>query len=91
MASGYVCRANRPNTWLLRPMLQREDSPCQPGAVHTWPFASFRCSAVTASLSEQSGHRIELNGSPHAPTHVRVHYTKRQLYAMLAHAIRNAG
>jgi len=30
MASGHVNRANRPNTWLLRPMLQREDSdmPC---------------------------------------------------------------
>jgi hypothetical protein len=37
MASGHVNRANRPNTWLLRPTPQREDSPCQPGAVHTWP------------------------------------------------------
>jgi hypothetical protein len=37
MASGHVNRANRPNTWQLRPTLQREDSPCQPGAVHTWP------------------------------------------------------
>jgi hypothetical protein len=36
MASGHEYRANRPNTWLLRPMLQREDSPCQPGAVHTF-------------------------------------------------------
>ena len=25
MASGHVNRANRPNTWLLRPTLQRED------------------------------------------------------------------
>jgi hypothetical protein len=41
MASGHEYRANRPNTWLLRPMLQSEDSPCQPGAVHTWPIASF--------------------------------------------------
>ena len=39
MASGHEYRANRPNTWLLRPMLQSEDSPCQPGAVHTWPKA----------------------------------------------------
>jgi len=38
MASGHVNRANRPNTWLLRPMLQREDSSCQPGTVHTWPW-----------------------------------------------------
>jgi hypothetical protein len=37
MASGHVYRANRPNTWLLRPILQREDSSCRPGAVHTWP------------------------------------------------------
>jgi hypothetical protein len=42
MASGHVNRANRPNTWLLRPMLQSEDSPCQPGAVHTWPIATYR-------------------------------------------------
>src|SRR4029453_14263653 len=41
MASGHVNRANRPNTWLLRPMLQREDSSCQPGAVHTWPLADM--------------------------------------------------
>src|SRR3974390_1419751 len=37
MASGHEYRANRPNTWLLRPLLQSEDSSCQPGAVHTWP------------------------------------------------------
>ena len=35
----------RPNTWLHRPSLRREDSPCQLGAVHTWPEASFRCLA----------------------------------------------
>jgi hypothetical protein len=33
MASGHVNRANRPNTWLHRPRLRREDSPCQLGAV----------------------------------------------------------
>jgi hypothetical protein len=37
MASGHVNRTNRPNTWLLRPYLLREEIPCQPGAVHTWP------------------------------------------------------
>ena len=42
MASGHEYRANRPNTWLHRPMLQSEDSPCQPGAVHTWPKADLR-------------------------------------------------
>src|SRR5262252_2388727 len=36
MASGHVNRTNRPNTWLHRPSLLREDSSCQPGAVHTW-------------------------------------------------------
>jgi hypothetical protein len=37
MASGHVNRANRPNTWLHRPMLLREKSSCQLGALHTWP------------------------------------------------------
>jgi hypothetical protein len=37
MASGHVNRTQRPNTWLHRPTLRREDSPCQLGAVHTWP------------------------------------------------------
>jgi len=48
MASGHEYRANRPNTWLLRPMLQSEDSSCQPGAVHTWPKADlpFGCTNV---------------------------------------------
>ena len=36
MASGHVNRIKRPNTWLLRPGLRREESPCQRGAVHTW-------------------------------------------------------
>ena len=40
MASGHVNRTDRPNTWLHRPSLRREDSPCQPGAVHTWPEAA---------------------------------------------------
>ena len=39
MASGHVNRTQRPNTWLHRPSLQRENSPCQLGAVHTWPCA----------------------------------------------------
>ena len=42
MASGYVNRINRPNTWLHRPSLRREDSPCQLGAVHTWPKADIK-------------------------------------------------
>ena len=41
MASGHVNRTYRPNTWLHRPSLQREESPCQPGAVHTWHFSDM--------------------------------------------------
>ena len=41
MASGHVNRTQRPNTWLHRPSLRREDSPCQPGAVQTWPIATL--------------------------------------------------
>src|SRR5262249_19373022 len=35
MASGHVSRAERPNTRAHRPILQREKSSCQLGAVHT--------------------------------------------------------
>jgi hypothetical protein len=45
MASGHVNRTQRPNTWLHRPSLRREDSPCQLGAVHTWPITTC-CAAV---------------------------------------------
>jgi hypothetical protein len=41
MASGHVNRTNRPNTWLHRPACGREESPCQPGAVHTWHLADI--------------------------------------------------
>ena len=41
MASGHVSRTQRPNTWLHRPSLRREDSPCQLGAVHTWPVTDL--------------------------------------------------
>jgi hypothetical protein len=41
MASGHVNRTKRPNTWLHRPACGREESPCQPGAVHTWHFATL--------------------------------------------------
>src|SRR5262245_35990650 len=41
MASGHVNRTNRPNTWLHRPSLRREDFPCQLGAVHTWHIADM--------------------------------------------------
>ena len=36
-ASGHVCRINRPDTWLHPTTLhQRQNNPCQQGAVHTW-------------------------------------------------------
>jgi hypothetical protein len=41
MASGHVNRTNRPNTWLHRLTLQRENFPCQLGAVHTWHKADM--------------------------------------------------
>jgi hypothetical protein len=46
MASGHVNRTYRPNTWLHRPSLQREDSPCQLGAVHTWHLAEVHDAAL---------------------------------------------
>jgi len=41
MASGHASRINRPNTWLFRPELRREESPCQHGAVHTWHYPAI--------------------------------------------------
>ena len=49
MASGHVNRTQRPNTWLLRPGLRREESPCQRGAVHTWHWAEVFGTAATQS------------------------------------------
>ena len=57
MASGHVNRTQRPNTWLHRPSLQREDSPCQLGAVHTWHITSIRC---PLSMENQTNSASEL-------------------------------
>src|SRR5215831_6248107 len=56
MASGLVCRANRPNTWLHRPACKREEKPCQLGAVHTWhePVAPNICATRPFSGSPGS-------------------------------------
>ena len=51
MASGHASRINRPNTWLLRPDLRREESPCQHGAVHTWHKADIARDALECPLS----------------------------------------
>ena len=56
MASGHVYRAERPNTWLLRPSLQSEDSSCQPGAVHTWPLADMLSRFCDVCFRGESGH-----------------------------------
>ena len=68
MASGHVNRVNRPNTWLHRPMLQREESPCQPGAVHTWHIAApdvcDGTSAVAKADPDQCLHPAEADVRP---------------------------
>ena len=55
MASGHVNRANRPNTWPLRPTPQSEDSPCQPGAVHTWPISEVVARLIEVRSMGRSG------------------------------------
>jgi len=60
MASGHEYRANRPNTWLHRPMLQSEDSPCQPGAVHTWPLTDMLSRFRDVRFRGRCGHRANL-------------------------------
>jgi hypothetical protein len=53
MASGRVNRTYRPNTWLHRPCLRREDFSCRPGAVHTWRISgSDRLYPITSSTGE---------------------------------------
>jgi len=56
MASGHVNRTQRPNTWLHRPTLRREDSPCQLGAVHTWPEAAVTAAQRSGCNRSKSGH-----------------------------------
>jgi hypothetical protein len=60
MASGHVNRTNRPNTWLHRPSLRREESPCQSGAVHTWHLCDF--TPDDCSL-RRSGLTVEMLGT----------------------------
>ena len=58
MASGHVNRTNRPNTWLHRPACGREESPCQPGAVHTWHFSDLARCLLFVRFQERSGHGL---------------------------------
>ena len=66
-----VSRANMrfvPNTWLHRPSLRREDTPCQLKAVHTWPQGHrilARASAFQAVTAKQ--HRPEICVTPVLP------------------------
>jgi len=56
MASGHVNRTERPNTWQHRPSLRREDSSCQPGAVHTWHEAANLGCPLFGRYRGQNGH-----------------------------------
>src|SRR5258706_1233717 len=55
MASGHVNRIKRPDTWLHRPSLRREDFSCQPGAVHTWRKAAIRENTASQVLNPLHG------------------------------------
>ena len=45
MASGHVYRGNQAEHMAAPTNAASEDSSCQPGAVHTWPFATFSSAA----------------------------------------------
>jgi hypothetical protein len=62
MASGHVNRINRPNTWLHRPSLLREDSSCQLGAVHTWHKADITSAPINVRFRGRSGHLADIAG-----------------------------
>ena len=69
MASGHVNRTNRPNTWLHRPSLQREDFPCQLGAVHTWHISDMlgrvaRCLLIGGVKLTHRGNAATSESSP---------------------------
>src|SRR4029077_9696063 len=71
MASGHVNRTQRPNTWLHRPTLRREDSPCQLGAVHTWPFTTgrlFRADRRSRGIADMAGPAACLHPVAHDPS-----------------------
>jgi hypothetical protein len=54
MASGHVNRTQRPNTWLHRPSLQREDHPSWGGSgVSFLPFPVVEVCGVAAVWQER--------------------------------------
>ena len=46
-----------------RTLRKTSDSSCTAGAVHTWPFASFRGNAALRSVSDRSGHQTGIMGT----------------------------
>ena len=60
MASGHANRTYRPNTWLHRPMLQTEESPCQLGAVHTWHFSDLPTPLTNVGYQGKSGSNSDI-------------------------------
>ena len=53
MASGHMNRIKGRTHGRTDQCCTREDSPCQLGAVHTWPVVSFRGGATIRSVSEK--------------------------------------
>jgi hypothetical protein len=64
MASGQVYRANRPNTWLLRPLLQSEAFLCQPASRH---FAAISTSVAFGVKRTLSRVRLLYSGLHNTP------------------------
>src|SRR5229473_5675168 len=64
MASGHVNRTKRPNTWLHRPSLRREDFSCQPGAVHTWHKTDIDPATIDVCYRGQSRHQAGVKPRP---------------------------
>jgi hypothetical protein len=57
MASGHVNRENKAEHMAApHRNLQRDDSPCQFGAVHTWPVAAVRGLMTTSAFGGRADH-----------------------------------
>src|SRR6266511_6297592 len=69
MASGLVCRANRPNTWLHRPACKREEKPCQLGAVHTWHECDLARTRIDFRFRGKSGRAADITGTTEFDPH----------------------
>ena len=56
MASGHVEPRKQAEHMAAPTSCNREENPCQRGAVHTWHLASFRCDAEFGRYRRHSGH-----------------------------------